>query len=240
MRNAWEDIAGDQDSQFLLIADHASNRVPSGIDLGIAPSLLTQHIAVDLGVAPLGRALCAALNCPGILGNVSRLIVDLNREESADHLIPRHSDGHAIPGNAIDAEARQARIDTYWRPYHDRVAAQIAAQMPKLLISLHSFTPKLAAQPEVARPWEVGVLYNEDSRGARRAIPLLETENVIVGDQLPYSGKVLNATMNRHGEENGIAYLGLEMRQNLISDDAGIAHWAALLAPVIKRCVFED
>jgi predicted N-formylglutamate amidohydrolase len=240
MRNAWEDIAGDQGSQFLLIADHASNRVPAGIDLGIAPSLLTQHIALDLGVAPLGRALCAALDCPGILGNVSRLVVDLNREEDANNLIPLHSDGHAVPGNALDGATRQARIDTYWRPYHDRVAAQIAAQKPSLLISLHSFTPKLETQPTVERPWEVGILYNTDTRAARIAIPLLETANVIVGDQLPYSGKMLNATMNRHGEANGIAYLGLEMRQNLISDDAGIARWAAILAPVIKRCILAD
>ena len=100
------------------------------------------HRAVDIGVAALGRALCATLGCPGILGHVSRLVVDLNREEDAANIIPSDSDGHPIPGNALSAAARQARIDQYWRPYHDRVAIQIAAQQPKLLISLHSFTPQ--------------------------------------------------------------------------------------------------
>ncbi len=230
---AWEEIAGPVDSPFLLIADHASNRVPDDIDLGIAPGLLSQHIAIDIGVAALGRALCAALHCPGILGHVSRLVVDLNREEDAPHIIPTASDGHSIPGNSISEEARRARIARYWRPYHDRVAQQIAAQRPRLLISLHSFTPQLETRPEEARPWEVGVLYNEDDRAARQAIPALAAAGVIVGDQEPYSGKLLNATMNRHGEANGIAYLGLEMRQDLIGDPQGVARWCAVLVPVI-------
>jgi predicted N-formylglutamate amidohydrolase len=44
---------------------------------------------------------------------------------------------------------------------------------------------------------------------------------------------VLNATMNRHGEANAIAYLGIEMRQDLIADEAGVASWTARLAPII-------
>jgi predicted N-formylglutamate amidohydrolase len=229
-------IPGDTQSPFLLIADHASNHVPKGINLGIAPALLDQHIAIDLGVAALGRALCAALNCPGILGGVSRLVVDLNREADAPHIIPIASDGHAIPGNAISHDERQARIDLFWRPYHARITAQIEAQKPRLLISLHSFTPQLETAPDDQRPWEIGILYNEDDRAARIAIPLLEEADVVVGDQLPYSGKLLNATMNAHGEAKGIAYLGLEVRQDLIGSTEGVARWAGLLSSVIDQC----
>ncbi len=218
----------------LLIADHASNHVPPGVDLGIAPELLNTHIAIDLGVEALGRRLCTQLPCRGIFGGVSRLVVDFNREEDAPHLIPIASDGHAIPGNMIDHAARDERIEQYWRPYHSRVAEVIEQEQPKLLISLHSFTPALETQPELARPWQVGVLYNTDERAARIAIALLEAEEVIVGDQLPYSGKLLNATMNRHAEGNGIAYLGIEMRQDLISDEADIAKWAGVLLKVVR------
>lgn len=231
---AWLDIPGPNDSPYLLIADHASNRVPDGVDLGIAPALLKEHIAIDIGVAELGRALCVRLGFPGILGNVSRLVVDLNREEEAPHIIPIASDGHAIPGNAIDHAARLARIDRYWRPYHARIEAQMAVQRPRLLISLHSFTPQLATRPEEARPWEVGILYNEDDRAARIAIPLLEQAGIRVGDQQPYSGKLLNSTMNRHGEDTGTAYLGIEMRQDLIGTPEGVAKWCDILAPVIS------
>lgn len=233
----WCDIDGPDDSPLLLIADHASNAVPGDIDLGIDPSLLSTHIAIDLGVAPLAEALCEELGFPAILGGVSRLVVDFNREEDAPHIIPTASDGHAIQGNAISHGARLRRIERFWRPYHDRIAARIVAQAPAMLVSLHSFTPGLATRPEEDRPWQIGVLYNEDDRAARIAIPLLEQAGVIVGDQLPYSGRILNATMNRHGEANGIAYLGIEVRQDQIGDDAGVARWARILAPVIQACV---
>jgi predicted N-formylglutamate amidohydrolase len=239
MNNPWDDIVGPSRSPFLLIADHASNHVPAGIDLGIDPARLDEHIAVDLGVASLGRALCARLDCPGILGAVSRLVIDFNREADAPHIIPTASDGHVIPGNAISHEDRAARIARYWTPYHDRIAEQIAVQHPSLLISLHSFTPRLASDPDRQRPWEVGILYNHDDRAARIAIPLLKSAGVVVGDQLPYSGKMLNATMNRHGEDNGIAYLGIEMRQDLIGDGAGVTRWSDILAPIIRQGASE-
>jgi len=103
---------------------------------------------------------------------------------------------------------------------------------PKLIVSLHSFTPSLTSRPEELRPWHCGVLYNEDERGARLAIPLLEAEGLIIGDQQPYSGKLLNATMNRHAEAHGRAYFGIEIRQDLIGHDAGQAEWAERLARV--------
>ena len=222
---------------LLIIVDHASNHVPPEVDLGIDPALLNEHIAWDIGAAPLAEALADRLGAPLILGQVSRLVVDLNREEDAPALIPISSDGHAIPGNAgLDHAAREGRIARFWRPYHRHIEETIEAIRPRLLISLHSFTPQLASHPEQERPWEVGVLYNEDDRAAQVAIPLLEAAGLCVGDQLPYSGKALNATMNRHGEANGIAYLGLEVRQDLIGEPAGVEHLADILAPVILAC----
>ena len=220
-------------SDMLLIADHASNLVPPDIDLGIAPELMDRHIAVDIGVKPLAERLCATLGCPAILGGISRLAIDYNRELDAHGLIPEASDGEIIAGNvALDAGAREGRIARWWRPYHETISQKIERNQPNMLISLHSFTPQLSST-SVERPWQVGVLYNEDDRAARIAIPLLEAKDVVTGDNLPYSGKILNATMNTHGENNGIAYLGLEVRQDLISDAKGIAHWAEILAPII-------
>ena len=233
MTKPWEDIAGAADSGLLLIGDHASNLVPQGVELGVDPRVMNQHVAIDIGVAPLGRALCAALGCPGLLGNVSRLVIDLNREEDAEGLIPERSDGHAITGNVgLEPAERGRRLREYWAPYHRRIADSISEISPKLLISLHSFTPRLATSDE-PRPWQVGILYNEDERAARIALPLLAEAGIIAGDNFPYSGKLLNATMNRHGEANRIAYLGIEMRQDLIADEQGVAAWAARLAPII-------
>jgi predicted N-formylglutamate amidohydrolase len=206
--------------------------VPDDIDLGVGAALLEAHVALDIGVAALGRKLCAQLDCPSLLGGVSRLVLDLNREEDAHGLVPLESDGHTIPGNrGADVAARLSR---FWHPYHRAIADQITAQRPRLLISLHSFTPQLRSMPDETRPWQIGVLYNDDDRAARIAIPALAKAGVVAGDQLPYSGKLLNATMNRHGERNGIAYLGLEVRQDLIGDEAGVAEWAELLAPICQ------
>lgn len=227
-------IAGDPASGLLVIVDHASNHVPDDIALGVDPALLDQHMALDIGTDPLCGLLAERLSASALLATVSRLVIDLNREEDAPGLIPLASDGHAIPGNAgLDGAGRMARIERFWRPYHAAIDRAVAELRPRMLVSLHSFTPRLTSDPEQRRPWQIGVLYNQDERAARVAIPLLEAAGVVTGDNFPYSGKVLNATMNRHGEGRGMPYLGLEVRQDLIADPAGVAHWAAILAPVI-------
>jgi predicted N-formylglutamate amidohydrolase len=240
LNDVLTEVIGDPASGLLLIADHASARVPEGIVLGVPEAAMSEHVAIDIGVDPLGRALCAALGCPGLLAAVSRLVIDLNREEDSPGLIPIASDGWAIPGNAaLDAAGRQARIDRFFRPYHARLADRIARDRPRLIVSLHSFTPQLASAPDQLRPWEIGILYNRDDRAARLALPLLAAAGIVAGDNLPYSGQVLNATMNRHAEANGIPYLGIEVRQDLIADPAGIARWRDVLAPVIGRVLDE-
>jgi len=227
------EVAGDPATGLLLTADHASAHVPDGIDLQVPADLMRRHVAVDIGVEPLARALCADLGCPGLLGGTSRLVIDLNREEDVPGLIPLVSDGHLIPGNADAAMGaeRARRIERYWRPYQDRIARAVRERRPTLLLSLHSFTPRL--RDGEARPWEVGILYNRDERAPRLALPRLEAAGVVTGDNQPYSGRRLNATMNRHGEANDLPYLGIEVRQDLIGDAAGVARWAAVLAPVI-------
>ena len=223
----WRFLAGAGD--ILTVVDHASNHVPVGIDLGIDPALLQTHIALDIGAA----ALAEALGYPAFLATVSRLVIDLNREADAQGIVPLSSDGIAITGNTGNVAAR---ITNYWQPYHDALAQKITEMRPKLLVSLHSFTPRLSSRPDEVRPWEIGILYNQDDRTARVAIPLLAAAGVFVGDQLPYSGIQLNATMNRHGEGTGTPYLGIEVRQDLIESAAGVAKWARILLPVIEKC----
>jgi predicted N-formylglutamate amidohydrolase len=215
---------------ILLLCDHASNEVPEGIDLGVTSEQLRLHIALDIGAEPLTRALAARLGAPAILATVSRLVIDLHREPDHPGLIPTISDGHVIPGNAeIDAAARIAR---FHKPYHEALAWLIDQAQPKLLAAIHSFTPRLETAP-ADRPWEIGILYNEDDRAARIAIDMLAAEGLVIGDNQPYSGKLLNATLNRHSEGRGIPYLAIEVRNDLIADAAGVARWTEILAPVI-------
>jgi predicted N-formylglutamate amidohydrolase len=218
---------------ILLICDHASNAVPAGVDLGIAADLLTNHIAIDIGSAALSEALAAALGAPAVLATVSRLVIDLNRPVDHPGLIPTASDGHAIPGNA--GADRAARIADYHVPYHAALAATIVATRPVLIAAIHSFTPRLESGDGMPRPWEIGILSNTDRRAAELALPLLAAQGLVTGDNEPYSGMSLNATLDRHGEGNNIASLSIEVRNDLIAGPAGVARWAAILAPVLTR-----
>ncbi|MGX7926174.1 N-formylglutamate amidohydrolase [Tsuneonella sp. HG094] len=213
---------------ILLAADHASNFVPPDIDLGIEPALMHDHIAIDIGVACVAER----SGLPSHLATVSRLVCDLNRDESDPRVVPISSDGYTIPGNVgADLEARLGR---FHRPYHDALANWIDEVEPVLLVSLHSFTPAMKSASD-SRPWEVGILYNTDDRAARLGIGLFEEAGLNVGDNEPYSGKLLNATMNRHAEAWGLPYLGIEVRQDQIDTEAGQARWAALIADVAGR-----
>ncbi|KPH59342.1 N-formylglutamate amidohydrolase [Novosphingobium sp. ST904] len=222
---------------IVVIADHASNHVPDGIDLGIPADLMNQHIAIDIGVAAVAERMTGAGTSAWLAG-ISRLVCDLNRDIGMPGMFPVVSDGYAIPGNMIGDDGRAARVAEYFAPYHTALEEMLESAEPALIVSLHSFTPGLATCDK-PRPWEIGILYNQDDRAARIAIALLEAEGLTVGDQEPYSGRILNASMNRHAEAHGRPYLSIEIRQDQIADEAGQALWAErmtrLCAGVVER-----
>ncbi|MCB2089650.1 MAG: N-formylglutamate amidohydrolase [Sphingomonadaceae bacterium] len=218
---------------ILVVADHASNRVPADIDLDLAPALMQEHIAVDIGVGPIAELMAQQRGFAAFLGNVSRLVSDTNRVESDPAAIPEISDGHSIPGNlGID---REARLERFHRPYNAALDDLLASTPPMLTLVLHSYTPRLATDPQAARPWHCGLLYDADDRGARLAAPMLEADGLLVGDQMPYSGKVYNAVIRRHFEDEGRPYLYLEVRQDLVGDETGQREWADRLVRVCNQ-----
>lgn len=236
MQDVYREISGDAASGLMLVADHASNRVPEDIDLGVAPSVLDKHVGVDIGIERLSERVAEGLGCPAIIATVSRLVVDLHREHDNPAATPVLTDGHHVPANAaLDDAGRAARMDRFWHPYHDRISAMIDAFSPTMLFTLHSFTPQLETRSDIERPWQTGILYNQDDRAPRIAIPKLKALGLIVGDNEPYSGKELNATMNRHAEARGLPYLAIEVRNDLIADEEGARNWTELLVPVIAE-----
>ncbi|MEP0190867.1 MAG: N-formylglutamate amidohydrolase [Erythrobacter sp.] len=218
--------------RIVCVADHASNAVPDGIELGIAAELMEAHIAVDIGVQGIAGRLARRHAIPAHLATVSRLVIDLHREEDHPNLVPMESDGHLVPGN-IGADV-ESRLERFYRPYHTALEAWLDKAQPDLILSIHSFTPQLASGDE-ARPWEVALLYNEDDRAARHAIGRFSEFGLNVGDNQPYSGRELNATMNRHAEAHGRPYCAIEVRQDLIATRADQSRWADMIADVAGR-----
>lgn len=103
---------------FVLLGDHAGNAVPAALaGLGLAPSELDRHIALDIGVRELGHALSSRLDAPFLHQAYSRLVIDCNRDPADPSAIAAMSDGVSIPRNRDLAPGpRQARIGEVLSP----------------------------------------------------------------------------------------------------------------------------
>ncbi|RZV32367.1 MAG: N-formylglutamate amidohydrolase [Sphingomonadaceae bacterium] len=230
--NPYRQVGEPVPGKIVCVADHASTYVPDDIELGIDQALLETHIGYDIGTMGIAERLARRHGIPAHIACVSRLVCDLHRREDEAGVMPTTSDGHLIAGN-IGADLEN-RLEKYYRPYHAALADWLEAAKPELIVALHSFTPELETSAE-ERPWEVALLYNQDDSAARHAIRLFAEEGLTVGDNQPYSGKQLNATMDRHAEAHGRPYLTIEIRQDLITTEAEQARWAALIADVANR-----
>lgn len=117
-------INPDGSSPYLLLCEHASNRIPRALgDLGLPLAERQRHIAWDIGVSALSQHLSAALDAPLFMANYSRLVIDCNRPLHVPSLIPEVSETTAVPGNAGLSEAeRQQRIDTLFHPFAGAVS----------------------------------------------------------------------------------------------------------------------
>jgi predicted N-formylglutamate amidohydrolase len=234
----FEIIDGNHDAGMVLLADHAMNHLPPAYgSLGLPDSAFQRHIAFDIGVEGLTRRLAAMLGVPAVLGCFSRLLIDPNRGEDDPTLIMKISDGAIIPGNhPITQEEWDLRLETYHRPYHRAVEQTIARASQTgrapLVLSLHSFTP---FWKDFARPWHAAVLWDSDDRAVRPLLHLLRRPgDIVVGDNEPYDGALKGDTMYRHCMIPGIPHALLEVRQDLIADEAGIEAWAQRLAPIFQ------
>jgi predicted N-formylglutamate amidohydrolase len=224
-------------SPFLLTSDHFGRAIPRKLgDLGLPESELTRHIAWDIGIAGVARALAAHLDARLIAQAYSRLVIDCNRPLDAPGSIPRISEATIITGNeGLTREAADARRREVFDPYHRRIAEVIDRRslegIPTVLVSLHSFTPVYAG---IKRPWHVGTLYQSDTRLPPLLLKGLRAHaDLVVGDNEPYAvSNETDYTIPVHGEARGLMNTGIEIRQDLISDQAGEAQWAERLANI--------
>jgi predicted N-formylglutamate amidohydrolase len=229
---------------FLILADHAGNAVPKGLNsLGLPQSELDRHIGIDIGILGVSQHLSRWLNSTLIHQRYSRLVIDCNRPPDNPTSMMPISDGTLVPGNAaIHAGERQARIDEIFMPYHATIDGWIEQRIAKgeapVVVAMHSFTPKHGDYP-APRPWPIGVLFNRDDRLARFMIRLLEAENCgPIGINQPYGVDDENDyAVPRHCEARGLVHVEFEIRQDLISTDEGQRHWATVLARLLPQAL---
>lgn len=238
---AFELVNPEGDPDLLFTADHAANTVPSevsGGDLGLPPEDMARHIAYDVGVRGVTLGLAEAFGAPAVLSTFSRLVIDPNRGEDDPTLVMKLNDGSIIPGNRfVDGPEVAARLGAWHRPYHGAIRQQldraVASGSTPAIISMHSFTRQFRGRPP--RPWHVGILWDADPR---LAVPLLERlheePDLVVGDNEPYTGALKGDAMWTHGTSRGLPHALIEIRNDLIADEAGQRAWAERLIPILR------
>jgi predicted N-formylglutamate amidohydrolase len=227
-------------SPFLLVADHAGNLMPRSVHgLGLLASERDRHIAYDIGIAGVCRAMADMLEATLIEQNYSRLLIDCNRAPTSETSIVEISELTPIPGNlGLSDGQKAARLHEIFGPYHHRIEVELderrRAGRPVALVAMHSFTPVFKG---VSRPWHAGVLYNRDPRFALRLLALLKRQDgLMVGDNEPYSvSDASDYTIQVHGERRGIHHVAIEIRQDLIGNADDQRAWAGLLAGLLSE-----
>jgi predicted N-formylglutamate amidohydrolase len=227
------------ESPFLLVVDHAGNLFPRALgDLGLSVADRQCHIAWDIGIGEVARLVGLALNAKVVQQSYSRLVIDCNRPPSSPTSIPEKSEFTIIPGNfGLTESERAERQHWIFRPYHREITKELDHRREvgkdTILIAMHSFTPVFKGD---VRPWHVGVMYNRDPRFAQVVLSLLGRESdLVIGDNEPYHvTDDSDFTIPMHGERRKLLHVGIEMRQDLIFDQAGQQEWASLLTRLLQ------
>jgi predicted N-formylglutamate amidohydrolase len=225
----------ERQSRFLITCDHATNLVPPdlGGTLGLLEEDMARHIAYDVGAAGVSRALAAELDAPVVMANFSRLVIDPNRGADDPTLLMKLYDGTIIPGNRhADAAEKARRIAAYWQPYHDALEGLAARRDDTVIVAIHSFTPRLRGRRP--RPWHVGILHAWDARLSDPLIARLEAEpDLVVGRNEPYPGHLPGDAIDLHALRCGRPNTLIEIRHDLIRDEAAQVLWGKRLAPML-------
>jgi predicted N-formylglutamate amidohydrolase len=226
----------DRWSPFVLVCDHAGRCLPQRLGtLGLSDADLGRHIAWDIGAGAVASRLGDMLGASVISQTYSRLVIDCNRPPGSPTSIAEVSERTIIPGNVgVSSADKDRRAREIFEPYHRRIEHELdgrrAASEPTVLIAMHSFTPSYLS---VERPWHIGLLYRHVAF-ARVLIDLLRAEDLVVGDNEPYRvSDDTDYTLPVHGERRHLPHVGIEIRQDLIAEEAGQERWARLLARLL-------
>ncbi len=234
----------DGELPLLISVPHDGVHIPDEISARMTPAGLAVP-DTDWHVAELydfARDLGASL----LIANYSRYVVDLNRSANDDvlypgqvatGLCPEHTfagDDIYVEGGVSDEE-RSERVEQYWRPYHQQLAAMLEAKREKygyaLLWDAHSIpsvVPRLfdGELPEL----------NIGSNNGSSCEPARQSRVVAAAKAGPLSvvvnGRFKGGYITRHyGEPDlGIHAIQLEIAQRAYMDEVSTVFDAAKAA----------
>jgi predicted N-formylglutamate amidohydrolase len=225
----------DGSGPFVILCDHASNRVPAEYEpIGLSSDVLASHIAWDPGALGVARHLSARLDAPLVWPDVSRLILDCNRPAESNTLIVAETERGPVNANrGLIQNERTRRLSRIHAPYHDAIDACLRRRAfdgrPTALIAIHSFAPVFFGK---ARPWQIGIVFGDDRRLADILIYDLQSDPALtVGVNQPYSpADQVYYTVERHAAPGQLPAAMIEIRNDEIADATGQRIWAERLA----------
>lgn len=222
-------------SDFVLVCEHAGRVIPKRLGtLGLAEEDLARHIAWDIGAEGVARRMSAALDAPLILQRFSRLVYDCNRPPESRDAMPAVSETTPIPGNEkLASSEKLERIEVLYRPFHGAVSRLLdqraAGGTESILITIHSFNPVYRG---MRRMLDLGILHDTDSRLADALLKSLTAEpDLAVRRNEPYGAQDgVTHTLLLHGISRRLRNAMVEIRNDLVHDEAGQEAWAERLS----------
>jgi predicted N-formylglutamate amidohydrolase len=236
---AFQEAQVEGRSDFVLVVDHASARIPRRLaNLGLPDQELKRHIAWDIGALSVAQRVGQAIDAPLVAQNYSRLVIDCNRDPKVATSIPRISELREIPGNiGLSVPEIAARQFEIFDPYHRRISELLdrrqASGRRVILVAQHTMTDIYKGD---RRHMHAAVLYNRDRRFAGVVLEMLRRErHLVIADNEPYFvSDETDYTIPHHAEARSLLHVEIEIRQDLVSDETGQAEWAARIARVLQ------
>jgi predicted N-formylglutamate amidohydrolase len=224
--------------RVILVCEHASREIPSSLGtLGLAGDALVSHIAWDPGALAVSRLMAASLDATLIFQRFSRLVYDCNRPPDSPAAMPEKSEIFDVPGNGgLDQAARDARTEALYLPFRDTLSRLVKRRIEEVrgpvIVTMHSFTPVYFGRP---RAVEIGILHDSDARLADAMLAAAATgKRYDIRRNEPYGPEDgVTHTLKEHGLSNGLPNVMIEVRNDLIQDEAGQRVVAGYLAELL-------
>lgn len=233
-------------SQFVLICEHASKRLPAALgDLGLSAEVLSGHIGWDIGALAVAERLSTLLDATLIAQRYSRLAYDCNRPPESPSAIPERSEIFDVPGNhGLDAIERAARTEALYHPFQDAIGTVLDLRRDEgrapVVVTVHSFTALYFGR---AREVELGVLHDTDSRYADHLLDAFtpaDHRTYRIRRNAPYGPEDgVTHTLRLQALTRGLANVMIEIGNGLIDTAEGQNRLAALLAARLASALQE-
>lgn len=244
--NLFEDsvvdiINPDAEGDFVLVCEHAGNRIPDDLkNLGLPAHLREQHGSQDLGALNLATDMSIILDAPLVAQRVSRLVYDCNRRPADPRSIPQKAMFGSVPGNlALAEEDRRSRVKRFYEPFCRTLSDCLKYRMSKprrpILVSVHSFA---AIVNGIWRGSKIGVM--NDPADARLADAIFAANEIdangdMVRNQPAGPDDCSTHTLHEHALPRGLLNVMFLVRGDLVGDRVAQQKLATRLSRLLRE-----